>query len=174
MAIAAVLRAKDAFRTALFAVFVSLALVAMVRADVMPAPGQPMRLPVDLAQLVIRAPDGSERARFDLEIARSDREHARGLMHRTDLPPDRAMLFVFADDDMRYFWMKDTPSSLDIIFVARDGTILNIARDTVPFSTVPIPSSAPAGFVLEVLAGTAARLSIAPGDRLDHPEVTGP
>lgn len=145
-----------------------------VRADTAFVPGQPMRLPVDLTQLVIRAPDGTEKARFDLEIARTDREHARGLMHRTDMPASRAMLFVFPDDELRYFWMKDTPSSLDIIFVARDGTILNIARDTVPFSTDPIASSGPAGFVLEVLAGTSAQLSIVPGDRLDHPEVTGP
>ncbi len=154
--------------------FVALALaglISLTSADTAFVPGQPMRLPVDATALVVRAPDGTERARFDVEIARSDAEHARGLMYRTDLPENRAMLFVFDDDSVRYFWMKDTPSSLDIIFVARDGTILNIAKATTPFSTAPVPSTGEAGFVLEVLAGVTGKAAIVAGDKLEHPEI---
>ena len=164
--------ARSGLVAALFLVRAFLAgFLAASHADGMAPTGEPMRLAVDAAPLVIKGPDGSQRAVFDVEIARSDSEHSSGLMYRTDLPANRAMLFAFQDDDQRYFWMKNTPSSLDILFVARDGTVLNIARDTVPFSTEPIPSDGDAGFVLEVLAGTTARLGIVPGDRLVHPEV---
>ncbi|WP_245412723.1 DUF192 domain-containing protein [Oceaniradius stylonematis] len=134
---------------------------------------EPMRLPVDPAQLSVLSAEGEVRARFDLEIARTGEQHMRGLMHRTDLPENRAMLFVFEVSGPRAFWMKDTPLPLDIVFAAADGTIVRVARDTVPFSTVPIRSGAPALYVLEVHAGTAETLGIEAGDRLVHPAIGG-
>lgn len=151
----------------------ALAMLMVVAASLAVLANEPMRLPVDPAQLAVTSVDGEERARFDLEIARTGEEHMRGLMHRTDLPADRAMLFIFDAVGQRAFWMKDTPLPLDIIFAAEDGTIVRVARDTVPFSTVPIRSGAPALYVLEVHAGTAEARGIAAGDRLVHPAIGG-
>jgi hypothetical protein len=65
-------------------------------------------------------------------------------------------------------WMKDTYLPLDMIFLAADGVVLNIAEKTVPFSLIPVSSAGEALAVLEVNAGTARRLGIRPGDRVYH------
>jgi len=92
-----------------------------------------------------------------------------GLMHVTALPADRGMLFLFESEHRVNFWMKDTPLSLDILFIAPDGRIVNIAEDTTPGSLTPIESVAPVSGVLEIPAGTARRLGIGAGDRVLHP-----
>jgi len=150
---------------------IALAVLMVLGASLAVLADEPMRLPVDPAPLSVVAADGEVRARFDLEIARTGDEHMRGLMYRTDLPGDRAMLFVFKAVGQRAFWMKDTPLPLDIVFAAENGTIVRIARNTVPFSTVPIRSGAPALYVLEIHAGTADAFGIAAGDRLAHPAI---
>jgi len=67
----------------------------------------------------------------------------------------------------RSFWMKNTPLSLDIIFVGSDGRISNIAANTVPYSLDSVPSSGFAIAVLELRAGRAAQLGIVPGDKVN-------
>lgn len=106
---------------------------------------------------------------FTVELAVNDEERARGLMFRTELPEGRGMLFDFYNEQERSFWMKNTPISLDIIFIRGDGTIRRIAADTVPFSEDQIPSGGPARAVLEVAAGTAKKLGIQPGDKVAAP-----
>lgn len=103
---------------------------------------------------------------FDVEVAQTDAQRARGLMHRDYMADMEGMLFIFEASGERYFWMRDTPLSLDIIFAAEDGVIIRIADNTVPFSDKIIPSRGDSRFVLEVLAGTAAKLGIEAGDRL--------
>jgi uncharacterized membrane protein (UPF0127 family) len=117
--------------------------------------------------LTIRSANGTHA--FRVERAKTEAEQARGLMFRTDLKPDGGMLFwpypakggkpVEAN-----FWMKNTPSPLDILYIRADGTIARIAENTVPFSEVPIPSGEPVGAVLELMGGRAAELGIAEGD----------
>ena len=79
------------------------------------------------------------------------------------------MLFEFPDSAERSFWMRNTPSSLDIIYVAGDGRIVSIARNTTPNSDTPIPSNGPATGVIELRAGRAAEISADPGDQIEHP-----
>ena len=64
------------------------------------------------------------------------------------------------------FWMKNTPSPLDILYIRADGTIARIAENTVPFSEAPIPSGEPVGAVLELMGGRSADLGIAEGDQV--------
>ncbi len=106
---------------------------------------------------------------FQVELAVTPEETARGLMFRKELPEGRGMLFDFKTDRPVSFWMKDTPLPLDIIFIRGDGRILRIAENTEPFSERLIPSGGPVRGVLEVIAGTARKLGIAPGDRVAHP-----
>lgn len=106
---------------------------------------------------------------FQVEIADDEAERQRGLMFRPPLGDDEGMLFEFPESAERSFWMRNTPSSLDIIYVAPDGRIVSIARNTTPNSDTPIPSNAPASGVIELRAGRAAEISADPGDQIEHP-----
>jgi len=106
---------------------------------------------------------------FAVEVATTDQERATGLMYRKELPEGRGMLFDFGRDQEVSMWMKNTYVPLDMIFIRSDGRILRIAENTEPLSTRIISSGGAVRGVLEVVAGTARRLGIAPGDRVAHP-----
>jgi uncharacterized protein len=108
---------------------------------------------------------------FHVEVARSVKAQERGLMFRTNIPADGGMLFApysAATGGPREasFWMKNTPTSLDIIFIRPNGTIAAIAQKTTPYSEVSSKSGEPVSAVLEILAGKSAELGIAPGDKV--------
>ncbi|MEP3047394.1 MAG: DUF192 domain-containing protein [Roseibium sp.] len=103
---------------------------------------------------------------FVAEIAATYRERAKGLMFREEMPDNHGMLFIFETESDRYFWMKNTPLPLDILYIDAMGRIVSIAANTVPFSEKVIPSGAPARFVLELNAGTAKKLGISAGDQV--------
>jgi uncharacterized membrane protein (UPF0127 family) len=111
----------------------------------------------------------SARHDFTIELAQTPAEMERGLMFRTALAPDRGMLFLYADDRPVSFWMKNTYIPLDLFFIDRHGAIVQIAERAVPMSTALISSKAPVRAVLELNGGTAQRLGIAVGDRVEHP-----
>src|SRR5215831_3532436 len=106
---------------------------------------------------------------FGGELASTPAEQAKGLMDRRELPEGQGMLFDFHQEQSTSFWMKNTYIPLDIIFIRGDGRILRIAQNTVPLSEALIPSGGAVRAVLEVNAGTAKKLGIAPGDRVAHP-----
>lgn len=103
---------------------------------------------------------------FSVELANNDAERTRGLMFRKSLPEGQGMLFDFKRDQPVSFWMHNTYISLDMIFISGDGRIVHIAENAKPLSDDMIPSGAPVRAVLEVIAGTAQKLGIAPGDRV--------
>lgn len=103
---------------------------------------------------------------FVVEVAATSAEQQRGLMFRTALADNRGMVFPFRQPRMASFWMKNTVIPLDIIFVRADGTIENIAEDTVPYSLDPVESTAPVAAVLELRAGLTAELGITAGDKV--------
>jgi uncharacterized protein len=117
---------------------------------------------LDVVQLCLTS--GKITHRFATEIARTPPQQAKGMMFRTKLADDKAMLFPFSQPRMASFWMKNTVIPLDIIFIRADGKIENIAANTTPYSTVPVESSAPVTAVLEVRGGLAAEKGIKPGD----------
>jgi hypothetical protein len=106
---------------------------------------------------------------FSVEMATTDEEKATGLMYRKELPDGKGMLFDFSPEQQISMWMKNTFISLDMIFIRADGRILRIAENTEPQSTKIISSGGLAKGVLEVIAGTARKYGIAPGDRVAHP-----
>jgi len=110
-----------------------------------------------------------QRQVFQVEVARTEADRAQGLMFRRSMPADRGMLFDFGRVEPVSMWMQNTYIPLDMLFVRADGTIARIAANTEPLSTRTIPSGEPVLAVLELNAGTAARLGIKAGDRLDHP-----
>lgn len=106
--------------------------------------------------------------RLNVEIADDEAERNHGLMYRDPLPDGRGMLFHFQEPERASFWMRNTPSSLDIIFIGVDGRILNIAAHTTPFSDASVPAAGMTRGVLEIRAGQAEALGIRPGDRVRH------
>jgi uncharacterized protein len=104
---------------------------------------------------------------LDIEIADTDAERMRGLMDRQNLPDNAGMLFIFPNEELRSFWMKNTYISLDIIYINSQKEIVSIQKYTQPKSTYSIPSEKPAMYVLEVNAGYSDKNGIDPGDKLD-------
>ncbi|MEK1887934.1 MAG: DUF192 domain-containing protein [Phyllobacterium sp.] len=129
----------------------------------------PMHLPVDAAALTINTAKGD--VPFRVEIADTDEERERGLMFRTDLKDDSAMLFVFDESRLVTMWMENTPSALDMLFLNDDGRISAIREHAVPFSRDIISSGAPVRFVVEMKAGTVKRLGLTIGDKVRHPAI---
>ncbi|MGE0030505.1 MAG: DUF192 domain-containing protein [Steroidobacteraceae bacterium] len=110
--------------------------------------------------------------RFKVWIAADDRSRERGLMFVRKLPPDEGMLFLFERPQFAAFWMKDTYLSLDLIFIRADGTVVNVAENAKPRTLDPIPSAAPVKAVLELLAGTSARIGLIADSQVLHPALT--
>jgi len=107
-------------------------------------------------------------------VADNDVSRQQGLMFIKQLPVDQGMLFLFNRPQFAAFWMKNTYVSLDIVFIAPDGVVANIAHNTEPMSLAPIESVAPVTGVLELVAGTAARIGLAAGDRVRNPAPIAP
>jgi len=119
-----------------------------------------------LMQVPLTISSAGKTHKFTVEVAQTGEEQARGMMFRTELAPDKGMIFPFAEDRVASFWMKNTVIPLDIIFVRRDGSIESIAANTVPYSLDPVKAGEPVAAVLELAAGRAAELSIVPGDQV--------
>ena len=108
---------------------------------------------------------------FWVEIADEEPERQQGLMFRPPLADDRGMLFEWPGEppEERGFWMRNTPSSLDIVYVQADGRILSIASHATPNSDAVLSSNGAAAGVLELRAGRADEIGAKPGDRITHP-----
>ena len=106
--------------------------------------------------------------RLRVEFADSRADKNRGLMFRTRMDPDASMLFIDDAPVMKKqsFWMKNTYISLDMIFLNDDQVIVDIAKNTVPYSERSVTSKVPARYVLEVNAGYSDGLGLEPGMRL--------
>jgi len=112
---------------------------------------------------------GGREIKFDVELALTETERARGLMFREKLGPYDGMLFDFHQEAPVSFWMKNTLIPLDMVFIAADGTIRRVHANAVPLSTDSISSEFPVRGVLEINGGSAKLLGIKPGDKVRHP-----
>jgi uncharacterized membrane protein (UPF0127 family) len=100
---------------------------------------------------------------LDTQIAADDSSRERGLMSRTNLAENEAMLFVFPRPQPVAFWMKDTPVPLSIAYVGPSGRIFEI-HDLKPFDETPVPSASEAVvYAIEVPQGWFARRGVMAG-----------
>lgn len=111
-------------------------------------------------RLEFLCPESPAGAAIRIEIADFPAARAKGLMGRLLQDDAEGMLFVYEAPSIQRFWMRDTPGSLDMIFVAEDGRVQNIAEYTVPLSDRAYSSAGPARYVVEVRGGFARRFGI--------------
>ncbi|MBC8157825.1 MAG: DUF192 domain-containing protein [Alphaproteobacteria bacterium] len=115
------------------------------------------------------------RGRFDfsVEIAKTDAQRSQGLQYRREMAADAGMLFDFGRVQDVAMWMKNTFIPLDMVFISQDGRVERVAENTTPQSLEIIQSGNPVLGVLEVVAGTAARLGVTRGSLIVHPMFPG-
>lgn len=104
---------------------------------------------------------------FNIEIADTDYETQTGLMHRHSMKDDSAMLFIFPEMSLRYFYMKNTYIPLDIIYLNKNKVIVSIQENAKPLDEASLPSQFPAQYVLEINAGSSQKWSIEIGDSME-------
>jgi len=124
----------------------------------------------DVAPLSERRPVCIRGICFESEIAVTAAERSRGLMNRDTLAKDRGMLFVFPEEGLHRFWMKNTRIELDIIFIAADQRVVSISRRAQPCRKDPCELYSPEGtvaYALEIAGGLATTYGFSVGDRVE-------
>jgi uncharacterized membrane protein (UPF0127 family) len=111
-------------------------------------------------------------AAFQTEVVNTPAGREHGLMGRTDLTDQMAMLFVFPDEENRIFWMKDTPTPLSIAYISKQGVVKEIL-DMEAFSLAPVPSKYSVPYALEVKQGAFERRGVKVGDTIPAADLTG-
>jgi len=110
---------------------------------------------------------------FETEIAVTAAERSRGLMNRDALAKDHGMLFVFPEEGLHRFWMKNTRIELDIIFIAPDRRVVSISRRAQPCRKDPCDRYSPEGnaaYALEIAGGLSTTYGFAAGDLVEFRE----
>lgn len=117
-------------------------------------------------EVALSFPDGA----FHYEIVSTPLEQERGLGGRKEIPDNYGMLFVFPKKDRYGFWMKDMLTSIDIVWLNDDGTIMKVDANVDP-STYPTPyyPPQPVEYVLETKAGYAEAHNWKAGTQLTLP-----
>lgn len=134
------------------------------RAEAVTDAGEAQHLPT--VPLLIRHGELAPDRRLAIEVALTPEQQEKGLMHRADLGAGEGMLFPMVPPRMPSFWMKDTPLSLDLVFIRTDGTIARIVAGAKPNDPTPLFAEVPVAGVLELRGGEAKRLALDEGDRI--------
>ena len=114
-------------------------------------------------RVTITTKDGRQ-VGFQVEVADTPGKREMGLMYRTELANDHGMIFLFPSESQQSFWMKNTPRSLDMIFIGSDRKIVGIVEEAMPFSLDPRSVDGKSQFVFEINGGLSKRHGFKPGD----------
>jgi len=120
---------------------------------------------------IYKAQSDSVLTTLDIEIADTDYETQTGLMYRDDLADNQAMLFIFPDVAMHFFYMKNTKIPLDIIYIDEELQIASLKENAQPLDETGMSSEVPVKYVLEVKAGLASRWDLNIGDRISYAKI---
>ena len=105
----------------------------------------------------------------DVKLAISDFEKGYGLMFVSSLPEDNGMLFINDEESKNPFWMKNCLIPLDLIWLGKDGEIVDITRNAEPCNEDPCPNYYPSKsyfYVLEVNGNLSLKHNLKIGDRI--------
>ena len=105
---------------------------------------------------------------FNVTLATTLGEQSKGLMFVEHLDDDKGMLFVFDEDGVYSFWMKDTLIPLDIIWIGSNNKVVFISRNAQPcmLTCDSIYSGEQARYVLEINAGISDKIGLVVGDEV--------
>tara|TARA_Y100000310_G_C20097983_1_gene541357 strand:+ start:88 stop:519 length:432 start_codon:yes stop_codon:yes gene_type:complete len=106
---------------------------------------------------------------FDVMLALTDDERALGLMYREQMDSDSGMLFVYHEEDIRRFWMKNTKINLDLIWLDASGEVVHIEHDVQPCVENCSIYMGEGQYVLEINGGLANSLGMTEGSLLTLP-----
>jgi uncharacterized protein len=123
-----------------------------------------------LESLLITTSKGTS-VSYQIEIAKTPAQMMRGLMFRDNMPENQGMLFIYSPERPATMWMKNTIIPLDMLFIDGNGIVVNIARNTVPFSLDRISSGQAVKGVLELNAGQVDKHQISIGDTVTLPDL---
>tara|TARA_B100000497_G_scaffold126090_1_gene164028 strand:- start:1262 stop:1795 length:534 start_codon:yes stop_codon:yes gene_type:complete len=107
---------------------------------------------------------GDTIAKFQIELAESNKDIQIGMMWRKKMSKDMGMLFLMPEEKIQSFWMKNTYLPLDIIYINSENRVVSVIDNAKPMSESPMPSKEPAIFILEISGGECAKLGIQPGN----------
>lgn len=111
--------------------------------------------------------------KLEVELALTPAQQQMGLMYRQEMADERGMLFVFAHEEPRSFWMKNTYLKLDIVYLDKNFRVVSIVENATPHSTKPRPSGLPTKYVVEVNGGLTSKWGVKKGAILNAPELPG-
>lgn len=111
--------------------------------------------------------------RVEVEVAATPESRARGLMWREELPSGQGMLFVFAEEEVQSFWMRNTLIPLDMLFIDSEGRIVGIVERAQPRTLTGRSVGVPGRYVLEVPGGWCQSKGIATGDTVEFEGLEG-
>ena len=116
---------------------------------------------------VILRPDGHAEARVRVRLARSPKERQQGLMWVREMARDDGMLFIFRQDEVQSFWMKNTYIPLDMIFIDKDLVVVGVVENAEPLTEDGRSVDLPSRYVLEVNGGWAREHGVGAGTRCE-------
>lgn len=109
---------------------------------------------------------------FMVELALEPQQQSCGLSGRDHLAEDHGMLFDFRGRASVNMWMHDTRVPLDMVFINKNGRVISIHHDAVPYSEDIIPAPHGTAAVLELLAGVTQSAGLVEGSVVQHPMFT--
>jgi uncharacterized membrane protein (UPF0127 family) len=122
-------------------------------------------------ELYIIKTTGDTIQKLDIEFAETTFERETGLMYRKSMNQNQGMLFLYDQEAPRAFYMKNTYIPLDIIYFGSDSTAVSFQENAKPLDETPLPSAAPAQFILEINAGLVQEWNIEKGDKIDFSKI---
>ena len=118
------------------------------------------------SEIYILSKKNNEKFKFDVQIADTKPKRKKGFQCQKKIKKNEGMLFVWGNEDKRYFWMKNTEFSLDIIFINKNLEIVDIFFNAKPYDLMTITSDKKAKYVLELYAGVFKSFNLEIGDEL--------
>ena len=128
-----------------------------------PPPAMTGRATAETAELVFETAGGERR--YGVEIVDDRFEISRGLMCRREMQRAWGMLFLMEDTKVQRFWMQNTLIALDMVFLDTDWNVVGVVARAEPLTRTSRSVGRPSRYVLELVAGEAARAGIEAGTR---------
>jgi len=115
------------------------------------------------AENTIELRQNGVKARFNIELALTPAEQAKGLMFRESMPQFNGMLFINERERRVSFWMKNTLIPLDMLFIDSTGTVQRVHSNAIPQDTTSIFGGDNIQYILEINGGLASLLRLGDG-----------